>query len=52
MESVRMCNEVLVWMSTTATGGMFGGPYIYGQLGSVGMVVLAKYGKPALTSAL
>ena len=52
MESVRMCNEVLVWMSTTATGGMFGGPYIYGQRGSVGMVVLAKYGKSAQTSAL
>ena len=49
-ESARMCNEVLVWMFMTVN--MFGGPYISGQCGSVGMVVLAKYGKSAPTSAL
>ena len=47
--SVRLWNELLVWMSTT--GDMFGGQYIPEPCGSVGMVVLAKYGKPALTSA-
>ena len=31
---------------------VFDGQYIYGQRGSVGMVVLAKYGKSAQTSAL
>ena len=41
-----MCNEVLVWMFMTED--MFGGQW----LDSVGMVVLAKYGKSALTSAL
>ena len=50
VENVRMCNEVLVWMFMTVN--MFGGPYISGQCGSVGMVVLAKYGKSAPTSAL
>ena len=47
--SVRLWNEVLVWMSTT--GGMFGRPYILEQCGSVSMVVLAKHSKSALTSA-
>ena len=45
-----MCNAVLVWMFTTED--MFGGLHISGQCGSVGMVVLAKYGKSAPTSAL
>ena len=47
--SVRLWNEVLIWMSTT--GGMFGRPYILEQCGSVSMVVLAKHSKSALTSA-
>ena len=34
VESVRMCNAVLVWMSTTED--MFGGLHISGQCGSVG----------------
>ena len=34
--SVRLWNEVLIWMSTT--GGMFGGPYIPEPCGSVVLV--------------
>ena len=40
---------MMYWMSTT--GGIFGGPYIPEQCGSVSMVVLAKHSKSALTSA-